>query len=292
MLPVTRYLDPATVEQLNGLRATARRSAAGSLAGGHRGPLRGASVEFRQHRPYAAGDDPRHLDWRVLARTDRPVVREFDEETNLRCLLVVDAGGSMAYRDKRDHAARLAAALGYLLLSAGESVGVAVAGSAGLRHWAPPAAGSAHLSAVLDGLDRAAPEPAATDWQAAAVGVAGRLGRRAVVVLVTDALSPVADLRAALARLRHGRHAVTLLRILHDDELTFPFTTWTRLRGLSGDGSHVCDPATARAAYLANAAAHRRDLAAACVAAAADLHEFTTDDPVVPAVSRMLSRAG
>ena len=290
MLPVTHYLDPATVEQLNGLRATARRSAAGSLAGGHRGPLRGASVEFRQHRPYTPGDDPRHLDWRVLARTDRPVVREFDEETNLRCLLVIDAGGSMAYRDKRDHAARLAAAVAYLLLSAGESVGVGVAAAGGLRHWVAPAAGSPHLSGVLGALDRAAPDPAPTDWPAAARGVVDRLGRRAVVVLVTDALAPVADLRDALARLRHGRHAVTVLRVLHDDEQSFPFTTWTRLRGLSGDGSHVCDPATARAAYLANFAAHRRDLRAACVAAAADLHEFTTEDAVVPAVSRMLSR--
>src|ERR687897_2982537 len=94
---VTRYLDPALVERLNYLQVTARSVVEGSISGAHRSPLKGASVEFRQHRFYAPGDEPRRLDWRVLGRTDRPYIKEYDEETNLRCALMLDCSGSMGY---------------------------------------------------------------------------------------------------------------------------------------------------------------------------------------------------
>src|ERR1700679_2826083 len=94
---VTRYLEPALVERLNHLQLSARSVVEGSITGQHRSPVKGASVEFRQHRFYSPGDEPRRLDWRVLARTDRPYIKEYDEETNLRCVLMIDCSGSMAY---------------------------------------------------------------------------------------------------------------------------------------------------------------------------------------------------
>src|SRR4051795_6363468 len=94
---VTRYLEPALVERLNHLQLSARKVVEGTLTGQHRSPVKGASVEFRQHRFYTPGDEPRRLDWRVLARTDRPYIKEYDEETNLRAVLVLDCSGSMAY---------------------------------------------------------------------------------------------------------------------------------------------------------------------------------------------------
>src|ERR1700729_3703712 len=94
---VSRYLDPALIERLQALELSARRVVVGSTIGMHRSPVKGASIEFRQHRFYVRGDEPRRLDWRVLARTDRPYVKEYDEETNLRCLLMLDSSGSMAY---------------------------------------------------------------------------------------------------------------------------------------------------------------------------------------------------
>src|SRR5437868_5909002 len=96
---VSRYLDPALIERLNYLQLSARQVVEGTINGSHRSPVKGASVEFRQHRFYTPGDEPRRLDWRVLARTDRPYIKEYDEETNLRCQLVLDASGSMAYGD-------------------------------------------------------------------------------------------------------------------------------------------------------------------------------------------------
>src|SRR5688572_16960882 len=159
---VTRYLDPALVERLNNLQVTARSVVEGSITGAHRSPLKGASVEFRQHRFYTAGDEPRRLDWRVLGRTDRPYIKEYDEETNLRAALLLDASGSMAYtggkaEPKFEYGCRLIAALSYLMLGQTESVGLGMVGPR-LEQWVPPRAGSAQLSRVIDVLERAAPK--------------------------------------------------------------------------------------------------------------------------------------
>src|SRR5881398_2024263 len=125
---VSRYLEPTLVEQLNHLQLSARSVVEGAITGQHRSPVKGASIEFRQHRAYVPGDEPRRLDWRVLARTDRPFIKEYDEETNLRCVLMLDCSGSMAYAGgeaaeagggaggKFDHAAKLVASLAYLML--------------------------------------------------------------------------------------------------------------------------------------------------------------------------------
>src|ERR1700749_5036835 len=117
---VSRFLDPQLVERLNHLQLSARRVVEGSIIGHHRSPVKGASIEFRQHRFYTPGDEPRRLDWRVFARTDRPYIKEYEEETNLRCLLLLDSSGSMRYRgrsgSKFDYAARVAVALSYLML--------------------------------------------------------------------------------------------------------------------------------------------------------------------------------
>src|SRR3954449_8471630 len=114
MSVVSRYLEPALVERLNHLQLSARSVVEGSTIGSHKSPVKGASIEFRQHRPYVPGDEPRRLDWRVLARTDRPYVREYHEETNLRCVLLLDRSGSMAFGKKFDYAAKIVASIGYL----------------------------------------------------------------------------------------------------------------------------------------------------------------------------------
>src|SRR6476620_2288489 len=114
---VSRFLDAALLERLNHLQLSARSVVEGTISGAHRSPVKGASVEFRQHRFYVPGDELRRLDWRVLGRTDRPYVKEYDEETNLRCVLMLDCSGSMSYGEgkkngsKFDYAARLAVSL-------------------------------------------------------------------------------------------------------------------------------------------------------------------------------------
>src|SRR6476469_9433518 len=159
---VTRYLEPALVERLNHLQVSARSVVEGAVTGAHRSPLKGASVEFRQHRFYTPGDEPRRLDWRVLGRTDRPYIKEYDEETNLRCVLMLDESGSMAYGaegptpgaaagaaapeagSKFEYAAKIVASLSYLMLGQTESVGLALFGGH-VRQWLAPRGGDAQL---------------------------------------------------------------------------------------------------------------------------------------------------
>src|SRR5688572_5597113 len=142
---VSRFLDPALIERLNHLQVSARSVVEGTISGLHRSPVKGASVEFRQHRFYTPGDELRRLDWRVLGRTDRPYIKEYDEETNLRCVLLLDASGSMGYGGKGDtkfvYASKLIAALAYLMLGQTESVGLGLVGQR-LDQYVAPRAGS------------------------------------------------------------------------------------------------------------------------------------------------------
>ena len=190
---VSRYLEPGLVERLNQLQLSARSVVEGSTIGLHRSPVKGASIEFRQHRFYVPGDEPCRLDWRVLGRTDRPYIKEYDEETNLRALLMLDCSGSMAYGGKAgskfDFAARFAAALAYLMLGQTESVGLALM-SRKVSEWLAPHGGPTQLSRVIDILERAAPTGPATLGNALHE-CADRLDRRALVIVLSDLHVPV-----------------------------------------------------------------------------------------------------
>jgi uncharacterized protein (DUF58 family) len=289
---VSRYLDPILVERLNHLQLSARRVVEGSIIGQHRSPVKGASVEFRQHRFYTPGDEPRRLDWRVLARTDRPYIKEYDEETNLRCVLMLDCSGSMRYGGKagtkHDYAARLVASLAYLMLAQTESVGLGLFGSR-LEQWLAPRPGPVQLSRVIDALERSVPHGEARAGQGMQEA-ADRLGKRSLLIAVSDCFAPVSKLREGLARLRHDRHETILLQILDRDEIEFPFRKWSRFRGLEGERPRLLEPAMARHLYLDNFRRHRKDLEENCRALGAEFYSFVTDKPLIETITTFLHR--
>jgi uncharacterized protein (DUF58 family) len=305
---VTRYLEPALVERLNHLQVSARSVVEGAITGAHRSPMKGASVEFRQHRFYTPGDEPRRLDWRVLGRTDRPYIKEYDEETNLRCVLMLDESGSMAYGtqgtmaaaaanssvpgveagSKFDYAAKLVASFAYLMLGQTESVGLALFGGR-VQQWLAPRAGTAQLSRVIDLLERAGPT-GESDPGRAIQDVADRLGKRSLVIVVSDLFTPLPRLREGLARLRHDRHETIALQVLHPDELEFPFRKWSRFRGLEGETPRLLEPATARKTYLENFRRHRRGLEETCRALGVEFYSFVTEKPVIDSITTFLRR--
>jgi uncharacterized protein (DUF58 family) len=289
---VTRYLEPALVEKLNHLQLSARSVVEGSIIGQHRSPVKGASVEFRQHRAYVAGDEPRRLDWRIFGRTDRPYIKEYDEETNLRCVLLLDCSGSMAYSGrsgaKHEYASKLVAALAYLMLAQTESVGLGLSG-AKLEQWLAPRAGTNQLARVIDVLERSTARGAgalASSMQQAA----DRLGRRSLVIAISDCFAPVSALREGLARLRHDRHETILLQVLDRNEMEFPFKKWLRFRGLEGERPVLLEPAFVRRRYLDNFRAHRRGLEEACRGVGAEFYSFVTDKPLIDSVTAFLQR--
>ncbi len=288
---VSRFLDPALVERLNQLQVSARSVVQGNTAGQHRSPVKGASIEFRQHRFYAPGDEPRRLDWRVLARTDRPYIKEYDEETNLRCVVLVDGSGSMGYHAKTaskfDFATRLAAALSYLMLGQAESVGLATSGDP--MQWLAPRAGTQQLSRLIDVLDRLSPE-GPSDIGGSMRQIADRLERRSLVIVLSDFFAPAISIRKGLARLRHDRHEVIAMRILDRNEIDFPFRRWTRFRGMEGESSVLTETALARRTYQDNFRRHQRELEDAFRDLRGEFATFTTDKPLIDALTTFLRR--
>jgi uncharacterized protein (DUF58 family) len=287
-----RYLDAALVEQLNQLELSARTIVEGAAIGQHRSPARGGSIDFRQHRAYAAGDEPRRLDWRVLARTERPFIKEYDQETNLRCMLLLDVSGSMAYGrrwgTKSEAAAKLAAALAYLMLRQTESVGVALCGRR-IQRWVGPAAGPRQLSTIIDQLERSSAE-GESGIAACMHEAAERIERRALVVVVSDFFTDIDALRKAMAHLRHERHEVLMLQVLDPDEVEFPFSEWARFRGLEGEAPLLIQPAALREVYRGNFLAHQEALQAACRKLHVQQETYRSDLPLLEWLTHFLRR--
>lgn len=225
----------------------------------HRSPRRGASLEFSEHMEYSPGDDLRHLDWKVLAKSDRYFVKRYEDERLQRAVFLVDASASMSYgstgrgvsgtpRGSKYHlAGRLAVALGACLLHQGDAVGLSLAG--GSDHaYLPPRSSTSQLEAVIEVLGAAAPVGAAA-FSAACSGLAERLGRGAAVFVLSDVLDPADEelegVRLLLARGLSPR----LIHVLHADELDLPFDNTTKFVDLEGPGSLVLDPLAVRRAY-------------------------------------------
>lgn len=292
MAMVWRYLDASLVERLNHAELSARSIVEGATAGLHKSSMKGASVEFRQHRAYVAGDEPRQLDWRVLARTDRPYIKEYDEETNLRCMLLVDASSSMNYGRQRgrkfDASAKLAAALAYLMLRQTESVGFALLKQK-VDRWITPRSSSSQLANILDHLERCQPQ-GETRLAQNLHEVAERTERRSLLIVLSDFFCPLPPLQEGLAHLRHLRHEVIALQVLDADEEEFPFQHWTRFRGLEEESPLLAEPAALRRLYQDNFAAHQKKLAADCHALRIQYETYRTDRPLGDWLLQVLRR--
>ncbi len=287
--------DPTELAKFGGLALVARQVVEGFLSGVHRSPFKGFSVEFAEHRQYYPGDEIRRIDWRAYGKTDRYFVKEYEEETNLKAVLVVDASGSMAYRGRQklskfEYAQQVAASLAYLLLAQLDAVGL-LTHDARPRAFVPPKASAKHLLTLLTALAETKPSgetSLASVWH----DLAGRhLKRRGMVILISDCLDDPARLGRALRRLRYHRHEVMLFHVLAPEELEFPFRSATRFRDLERPGSRVLfDARRLRDEYLKNFDEYRRVLRKAAEDQRIDYHLLRTDEPVDRALGAYLAR--
>ncbi|MBY0227900.1 MAG: DUF58 domain-containing protein [Gemmataceae bacterium] len=287
-----RLFDPSTLGKYGRLALVARGLVEGFLTGIHKSPYKGASVEFAEHRQYYPGDEIRHIDWRAVAKTERYYVKEFEEETNLRLHLLVDASGSMAYRgahpSKWQHAQHVAASLAYLMLRQRDAVGLALHDTK-LRSMLKPKANAKHLLQVLNALEAARPEgetALAPLWHR----IAGQIRQRGMVVIVSDCFGDPAALLKAMQHLRHRRHEVMVFHVLAPEEIEFPFKKWTQFKSLESPDRRLVDPQRLRKEYLANFDRFRAELRQACGKCQADYHLLRTDEPVERALGLYLSR--
>ena len=248
-----RFLHPEAIKRISRLEVRARHIVEGFLSGMHRSPYFGQSVEFLQHREYATGDDLRHVDWKVWARQDRLYVKQFEEETNLRCTLLVDVSNSMAYGNgplnKYEYACTLACSLAYLVLKQQDGVGC-VTFDQKIRVTVPTRTKNTHIFSIVDSL--AVQEPAEkSDIFPILRTVAETAPRRGLMVLVSDLLVDRAGLFKGLRLLRQRGHDVLIFHVMDDEELDFPFAGPTRFDGLESLDYLNCNPRALREGYLA-----------------------------------------
>lgn len=254
MAALSSILEAEDITSLQALQLFARTVVEGFTSGHHASPHKGFSVEFRQHRPYVQGDDIRRLDWKIFGRADRFYIREYDEETNLRATLVLDASGSMGYRGRKgvlkfDYARKLAAAMAYLLMSQQDAVGL-VTFDTKVREFIPNRTRITHLHHLLDTMIRT--EPGADTALAPVLeSLAQRLRRRGLVILVSDFFDDPAAILKAIGVLRKQGHEIIAMQLWDRDELEFPFGQWSRFENLEDlEDSLLLDPSAVRLRYL------------------------------------------
>jgi uncharacterized protein (DUF58 family) len=292
---MTRF-DPTELRKYGGLTLIARQIVEGFLTGVHRSPYKGFSVEFAEHRQYTPGDEIRHIDWRAVGKTDRYYVKEYEEETNLKAYLLVDASGSMAFRgssksqSKFEYAQHVAASLAYLMLHQMDAVGLITLDTK-LRSLIPARANPKHLLRVLTTLEKTQPggETAmAPLWHELA---GHHMKRRGMIIILSDFFDRLDDLVRALQHLRHRNHEVVLLHILAPEELDFPYKRLTQFRSLEGvDHKVLVDARRLREDYLQNFENFRRELKDRAAKLRVDYHLMRTDAPVDRALGIYLSR--
>ncbi len=248
-----RSLLPEVIKRIGRLEIRARHIVEGLLSGMHRSPYFGQSVEFLQHRQYAPGDDLRRVDWKVWAKQDRLYVKQYEEDTNLRCCLLVDVSASMEYGSgamtKYDYAVTSAAALAYLLLRQQDAVGCAVFDEA-IRQTIPLRTSTSHLNTIVRALERREPRDKTRLFDVLA-RAAETYPRRGMMVLISDLLVDPGDALRGLRLLRQRGHDVLVVHLLDDDELDFPFARPSRFEGLETADHLTCNPRALREGYLA-----------------------------------------
>ncbi len=287
------YLDPRLPRELEGLKLRARRMVEGPLSGLHRGPYRGFSIEFAEHREYAPGDDYRYLDWKVFARTDKFYLKQFEQETNLSCYLALDVSESMSYQgpsaaeSKLSFARRAAAALAYVVLRQGDSVG-AIAFDDQLRESVRPGGSADQLRVVCELLARCAPVRR-TDARRCFESLVHRLTRRGVVAVLSDFFDDADRVVSGLRLLRRRRHEVIAMHVLDAAECSFPFQGRVEFHGLEGWGNRTVDADAVREAYRREFDAHCDRLRRGCRAHGIDYVLLRTDQPLGRTLSRFLA---
>jgi uncharacterized protein (DUF58 family) len=268
--------------RIKSLQMRAKVVVEGFYRGIHRSPYHGFSVEFSEYREYTPGDDPRYLDWHLYARSDRYYVKRFEDETNLRCYLVLDTSRSMGYRSgpvsKSDYARTSAATIAYFLSRQRDAVGL-VTFEDRVVEYVPPRHRPGHLHRLMAVLQRE-PQGRATDFVGPLEEVAATVRKRGLFVLLSDLLVPAAAVRTTVGNLRAVGHDVVVLRVLDPAEVEFPFATPAMFRDVESGREIFIDPPSAAADYRQRFGAHAAEVRQACADLGVDFEPITTDQPL------------
>ena len=281
-LPAASLIDPQALMSIRSLELRARAVVEGFWNGLHRSPYHGFSVEFTEYRQYTPGDDPRYLDWRVFARSDRYVIKKYEDETNLRCQLLVDQSRSMGYGSrgytKATYAATLAATLAYFLHLQGDAVGLLTFDDQ-VRDFLPPRHRAGHLRQLMHALERPA-GGRATDLATPLERITSLVRKRGMVVFVSDFLAPLERMERNLLALTACGHEVNVFQVLDPAELNLGLEQPALFEDLESGRTVYLDPATARAGYVKKLEEHCAALRASCRKLGINYHLLSTGQPL------------
>ena len=254
MAGISDFLTPESMRKIEALVLRSRYVVEGFRAGMHASPLKGASIEFADHRQYVRGDNLRSIDWKVYGRTERHFIKRYEEETSLRTQIIIDSSGSMAYASagqptKYQYACRAAAALAYLITKQQDAVGLTLYDQT-VREQVPARSGSRHLRLIVERLAALAPK-GRTNTGEALHSLAETFSRRGLIVIMSDLFDDARAIFQAIAHFRKKMHDVILLQILAPAELELPMSKLAEFFDMETGETLELDPALARAAYKA-----------------------------------------
>lgn len=289
-----KFLDPAALSRLGDMELVARLVVEGFITGLHKSPYQGFSVEFAEHRQYMPGDEIRYIDWKVYGKSDRYYVKKFEEETNLRTYILLDASRSMDYKydektlTKFEYGCYLAASLSYLMLKQRDSVGLAVFDT-NIRDYIPPRGAAPHLHAIMSVLEKAQPGNE-TNISAILHELAKRIVRRGLVIVISDFLDQPSDVLSALKHFRHRKHEVIVFHLLDTAEMTFPFEGPVVFQDMETGKTLQTQSEALKAGYLEQLNSFIQDYRRGCGSSLIDYVQIDTSTPFDYALSSYLSR--
>ena len=262
------FLDPDLLAKLGRLTVEARSFMEGGFAGRHKSPHRGSSVEFAQYRKYVQGDDIRNIDWRIYARTEKHFVKEFEADTNLRAYMVFDCSGSMGFAgedgSKFKFAQKLIATLAQVLVQQGDAVGLQAFNDKMVRDL-PPRTSPKHLYAIYETLNELKPS-GKTDIIKTLHNIAGKIRRRALVIVFSDFFSDVDKMIDCFSHLMFKKHDVAVFHIMDEAELKFEMIRPVRFQDMEGGESLIADPVSIKEQYLNQLHSYMKEFKRECFA--------------------------
>ncbi|MCZ6835678.1 MAG: DUF58 domain-containing protein [Planctomycetota bacterium] len=302
------YLAPETLVQLSPFELRAKMIVEGVMSGMHRSPYQGMAVEFAQHRQYVPGDDLKHLDWKVYGRSDKLVIKQYQQETNLDIILMIDASASMNYGSltvkanwggtkasgrinrwtKFDHATATATAISYLCLHQQDRVGVCVYADE-VKTLLKRSSAKGQWRRIIKSLNTH-PVESGTDLEKVTSQILGKITNRALFIFISDFFEDAETIRKSLARFRHRRHDVVMLQTLDRQEMRFAFNQPSPFEGLEGEGKLRVDPRALRKSYLEAINRHNKLIERNALSFGFDYQRLDTHDSVGPALTHLLAR--
>jgi uncharacterized protein (DUF58 family) len=287
-----KYLNPEVVSKLASMELKARLVVEGFIVGLHRSPYHGFSVEFAEHRQYMPGDDFRHIDWKVYGKSDRFYIKQFEEETNLKAYILLDASNSMGYKSdgisKLEYGSYLAASLAYLMLRQQDAPGLLVYDER-IRSYIPPRGAQSHINPILRQLNDTMPS-SGTDAAVAFHELADRIKRRGLIIVISDLLDDPEKFLLGLKHFRHRQHEVIVFQVLDPFERSFAYGAEARFKDMESNRELLTDPWQIRKEYLARMQEYLDTVSRTCRDSQIDYHLLDSSVPFDKALFGYLAK--